>query len=67
MKQWIVSVWREGRTVVIGQVSEESEPLARCAALSRFGASEDEVAAGEVRSPASVTLPNEDFGVSPML
>lgn len=67
MKQWIVSVCRDGRTVVIGQVSEETETLARCAALSRFGVGEEEIAAGEVRSPAGVILPNEDFGVSPTL
>lgn len=48
MKQWNVWVCRDGRTSVIGQVTERSESLARCAALSCFGASEEEVAAGEV-------------------
>jgi hypothetical protein len=65
MRRWNVRVCRDGRVLVIGQVTERSESLARCAALSRFGASEEEVAAGEVRSPESAIFPEEDFGVSP--
>ena len=65
MKQWNVLVCRDGHMVVIGQVAEQSEALARCAALSRFGVCEDEVANGEVRSPGSAIYPDEDFDVAP--
>lgn len=67
MRQWNVRVVREGRTVYIGQVAESSESLARCAALSRFGVSEDEICAGEVRGRAMVIYPDEDFEVSPTM
>jgi hypothetical protein len=67
MKQWNVAVCRDGRSVVIGQVTEQSETLARCAALSRFGVSDVEIASGEVWSPGSSIYPDEDFDVSPVL
>lgn len=66
MKDWRVTVVREGRTVVVGQVSETTEALARCAALSRYGVTEDEVALGEVRHRAAAIYPDEGFEVSPM-
>ena len=37
MKDWKVRVFRERRPVVLGQVSERNEALARCAALYKFG------------------------------
>ena len=46
--QWNVRVMREGQAQHIGQVAEDSEALARCAALSLYGVTEDEVDAGEV-------------------
>jgi hypothetical protein len=42
MKQWNVRVMRNGQATHVGQVAESTETLARCAALSRHGLSEDE-------------------------
>lgn len=67
MKQWDVSVRRDWKSVVVGQVTEQSETLARCAAVSRFGVSEVEIASGEVRFPGSAIYADEDFDVSPAL
>ena len=39
--------------------------LARCAALSLYGVTEDEVDAGEVRERGAFIYPDEDFEVSP--
>lgn len=65
MKDWLVRVCREGRFVEIGQVSETSESLARCAALSRYGVTEDDIATGGVRARGAAIYPDEDFEVSP--
>lgn len=67
MKEWNASVCRDGKSIVVGQVTEQSETLARCAALSRFGVSEVEMTNGEVRFPGSAIYPDEDFDVSPVL
>lgn len=67
MKQWNVRVMREGQSIHIGTVAESTELLARCAALSRYGLSEDEVEAGGVRSRGAAIYPDEDFDVSPVL
>ncbi len=64
-RTWGVHVLRGGRAICIGQVSESSEPLARCAALSRYGVSEDDLAAGEAPENGLGIYPGEDFGVSP--
>lgn len=66
MRDWLVRVAREGDFVEVGQVSETSEPLARCAALSRYGVTEDELAAGGVRLRGAAIYPDEDFEVSPL-
>ena len=66
MKDWLVRVAREGSFVEIGQVSETSEPLARCAALSRYAVTEDDIAAGGVRPRGAAIYPDEDFEVSPL-
>ncbi len=66
MKDWLVRVGREGGFVEIGQVSETSEPLARCAALSRYGVTEDELTTGGVRPRGAAITPDEDFEVSPL-
>ncbi|MFT3815578.1 MAG: hypothetical protein QM740_19780 [Acidovorax sp.] len=65
MKDWRVRVVRNGGAVDIGKVSETTETLARCAALSRYGVSEDELAMGEVRARGASIYPDEDFEVSP--
>lgn len=67
MKQWNVSVCRDGKSIVVGQVTEQSETLARCAALARFGVSEAEIASGEAGAPGSAIYPEENFDVSPVL
>lgn len=66
MKDWHVRVLREGGAVNIGKVSETTETLARCAALSRYGVGDDELAFGEVRPRGASIYPDEDFEVLPM-
>ena len=65
LKKWNVHVTREGRSQYIGEVSESSEEMARCAALSRFGVGEDEIDAGEAAPRRVAIYPDEDFDVSP--
>lgn len=64
MKTWNVRVCRNGRDLTLGQVHERNEALARCAALSRFGVSEDELASGEAGDGAEAIFPDDDFEVS---
>lgn len=64
IKQWNVRVMREGQGQHIGQVTESTEALARCAALSCYGVSEDEVESGGVRARGAAIYPDEDFEVS---
>ncbi len=64
MKHWNVRVMREGLAIHIGQVAESTETLARCAALSRYGLSEDEVEVGGGRARSAAIYPDEDFEVS---
>ena len=68
MTPWNVCVMRRGQSVHIGQVAESTETLARCAALSRYGLSEDEAEQMQQdrkgsRGPA--IYPDEAFDVSP--
>lgn len=65
MKVWNVRVFRDGRPVVLRQVSESNETLARCAALHRFGVSDEELAVGEADADGFVILPGDEFEVSP--
>ncbi|EER62165.1 hypothetical protein AcdelDRAFT_0287 [Acidovorax delafieldii 2AN] len=68
MKQWNVRVMRSGSATHIGQVAEINETLARCAALSRYGVSEDEAeefAQGCVGPCRAAIYPDEEFDVSP--
>ena len=65
MKSWNVRVRRNGRDLTLGQVHELNEALARCAALSRFGVGEDELASGEARDGAKAIFPDDDFEVLP--
>ena len=43
MKTWNVVVYPTGHGIELGQVTENSEELARCAALHKFGIPEYEV------------------------
>jgi hypothetical protein len=45
-------------------VSERVDALARCAALSRYGVSDEEIAAGEGHSPDRAIYPDDAFDVS---
>ena len=65
MKDWSVRVFREGRQVMLGQVSERNEALARCAALYKFGVSDDELAMREWGREGLAIRPDDDFEVSP--
>ena len=68
MKQWYVRVMRRGQSVHIGRVAESTETLARCAALSRYGVSEDkaeEIERNRIAPRSAVIYPNEEFDVSP--
>ncbi len=64
IKQWNVRVMRKGRAIHIGQVAGSIEAMARCAALSRYGLSEDEVEAGGVGPRGAAIYPDEEFEVS---
>lgn len=64
LKRWNVYVRREGRSQHIGEVSERDEALARCAALSKYGVGDDEIAAGEGCSPDRAIYPDDEFDVS---
>lgn len=68
MKKWNVRAHRGGKSIYIGQVWEVNESLARCAALSKFGITEEEMeAAGndEDRAGDHTNLtPFDDFVVS---
>lgn len=61
MKTWNVRVLRDGGSKELGQVHETSEELARCAALSKYGISDDEAEEGTLRAGI---YPADDFDVS---
>lgn len=63
MRTWQVYVYRDGRSQHVGSVGESSEELARCAALSKYGASEEDLS-GLEPGRKSVILPDEEFSVS---
>lgn len=67
MKRWNVRVMRNGQAVHVGQVAESTETLARCAALSRYGLSEDEeeLERGHAGPRGAAIYPDEEFDVSP--
>jgi hypothetical protein len=60
-KNWNVRVHTVNGPVDLGQVGESSEELARCAALSKFGISEDEDTDPNRRGIRA----DDDFDVSP--
>lgn len=65
MKAWNVWVCRNGCSRVIGTVSERNEVLARCAALSRFGLSDEERAERPYPADANHIYHDEEFEVTP--
>lgn len=60
-KNWNVRVHLSTWSIHLGQVGEESEELARCAALSKFGIPEDE----DTCSTKLGIRADDDFDVSP--
>lgn len=42
MKTWNVAVTRQKQTFHLGQVQENTEALARCAALAKYGVADDD-------------------------
>ena len=65
MKDWNVRVFRDGWPVMLGQVSERNEALARCAALYKVGVSDDDLAMREGGRDGMAIRPDDDFEVSP--
>ena len=61
MKTWNVRVHLKTGSVHLGQVGEENEELARCAALSKFGIHEEDDADPSRRGIRG----DDDFDVSP--
>ena len=62
IKTWNVRLHRAGVSKDIGQVQETNEELARCAALSKFGISEEDAAHTKQRDGIRE---DDDFDVSP--
>ena len=60
-KNWDVRVHLKTGSIHLGQVGEESEELARCAALAKFGIPEDEDTDPNRRGIRA----DDDFDVSP--
>ena len=61
IKTWNVRVHTRQGSVSLGQVGEENEELARCAALSKFGIAED-----DDTDPTKKGIRfDDDFDVSP--
>lgn len=65
-RDWQVRVHRGTVSVELGTVTETTEALARCAALSRFGVEEEELEAAGIRLRREAIYPDEDFDVSPV-
>lgn len=64
LKRWNVVVYRGGLGTDLGQVYEDSEELARLAALSKYGALEDDHGAEYAEgSDASKIYLLDDFSV----
>lgn len=61
MTTWNVRVHLNTGSVHLGQVGEENEELARCAALSKFGIPEDE----DTEPVARGIRADDEFDVSP--
>lgn len=63
MKRWNVRVHHNGQATYLGQVTESNEELARCAAISAFGITDEDIAHG---APRATGIHSEDeFDVSP--
>lgn len=64
LKKFNVHVHRTSGSRYIGQVSEKSEELARCAALSRYGIADDNEISHAAPNGDAI-FPEEEFDVSP--
>lgn len=62
MKTWNVRVHRNGFSKQLGQIHETREELARGAAPSKYGISDDEAEQGTLHAGIN---PSDDFDVSP--
>ena len=65
MRTWNVRVFRNGRPVMLGQVSERNESLARCAALHKFAVDDQELSLGDGSMDGMAIRPDDEFEVSP--
>ena len=61
MKTWNVRVHLKTGSIHLGQVGEEREELARCAALSKFGIHEED----DIDPSQREIRGDDDFDVSP--
>ncbi len=61
LKTWTVVVHTDSGSVTLGQVTEENEELARCAALSKYGIHDDDENDPKQRGIRS----GDDFDVHP--
>lgn len=67
MKSWKVRVHRAGVSTTLGSVTETTESLARCAALSKYAICDDDESLRRdsiANSPRGI-LPDDDFDVTP--
>lgn len=64
MKTWNVAVVRDKGLVHIGQVQEDSEKLARLAALSKYGLTDEDLAVDAMPTVWPAILPADDFLVT---
>jgi len=65
LRTWNVCLMRHGRALRLEQVAESSELLAICAALSRYGLTDEKLAGALCKPDACVIYPDEDFDVTP--
>lgn len=64
MKTWNVHVTRQQQTFHLGQVQEDTEALARCAALSKYAVADDDEFF-EVGEGVLGIKSDDDFAVTP--
>lgn len=66
MKTWNVHLTRQQKTFPLGQVQENTEALARCAALSKYGVADDDefIEVDEVNGVLGIKS-DDEFSVTP--